>query len=158
MPQPPVVAAVAQPQANIQPVGVPPPEAPSAAQSLATRLLALDPAMTLDQLTGILNILGPDRHTRTVAANLLRLAPQPQRQAPTSASATIPPPPVNPLTGPRIVTPQRRAQPAPQSLPPRSLLDLLSAPSRKRSVPPPLTSTQIILTYLILVLNIADYC
>ena len=140
LPQPPVGAAVAQQHANNQPGVVPPPgvtpppAAPSAAQSLATRLLGLDPTMTLNQLTGILNILAPNRHTRTVAANLLQFAPQPPRTAPPSASAPTLPPLTNPLTGARIVTPQRRAQPAPESAPARSLLDLLSAPSRKRSV------------------------
>ena len=140
LPQPPVIAAVAQPQANSQPAGVPPleatppPAASSTAQSLATRLLGLSPTMTVDQLTRILNILAPNRHIRTVASNLLRMAPQPPRSAPTSASATTRPPPANPLTGPRIVTPQRRVQPASESAPARSLLDLLSAPSRKRLV------------------------
>ena len=137
-PQPPVIAAAAQPPANNQPAEVPqveatpPPVASSAAQSLATRLLTLDPAMTINQLTGILNILAPNRHTRTVAANLLRFAPQQQPAAPTSASVPIQPPPANPLTGPRIVNPQRRAQPVPIAASARSLLDLLGASSRKR--------------------------
>ena len=143
---PPVAVAEVRQQAINQAAGIPPVEAtpPPAvnptAQSLATRLLALDPAMTIEQLTGILDILGPNRHTRTVASNLLRFArPPASRSAPTMASATSrpPPPPTNPLTGPRIVTPQRRAQPAPESTPARSLLDLLSAPSRKRLVLPP---------------------
>ena len=141
LPQPPVAAAEVHQRVNNQAAEVPPLEAtpPPAvnptAQSLATRLLALDPAMTLEQLTGILDILGPNRHTRTVASNLLRFArPPASRSAPMTVSATSHPPPVNPLTGPRIVTPQRRAQPAPDSVPARSLLDLLSTSSRKRSV------------------------
>ena len=165
MPPPPVIAAVAQPQANNQPDEVPPlnatpPPAPqTAAQSLATRLLALDPNMTLEQLTGILNILGPNRHTRTVAANLLNLAPQPMHQPPASASASNHPPPANPLTGARIVTPQRRAQPAPQSAPGRSLLDLLSAPSRKRSPPlPPSSSSSHFVKYIFVKYQILPFC
>ena len=143
---PPVAAAVIQPQLNNQPArtpppGVtPPPAAPSAAQSLASRLIDLSPTMTIDQLTGILDILNPDRHTRTVASTLLRLAqpPPPLRSAPAPASAPNQPPPPNPLTGARIVTPQRRAQPAPQHAPARSLLDVLTAPTCKRSGASPL--------------------
>ena len=133
---PPVAAAVIQPQLNNQPARTPPPGVTaSAAQSLASRLIDLSSTMTIDQLTGILNILNPDRHTRTVASTLLRLAqpPPPLRSAPAPASAPNQPPPPNPLTGARIVTPQRRAQPAPQHAPARSLLDVLTAPTRKRS-------------------------
>ena len=137
---PPVAAAVVPPQVVNQPArapppgGTPPPAAPTAAQSLASRLIALSPTMTVDQLTGILDILNPDRHTRTVASNLLRFAQPPPRSVSAPASAPNPPPPPNPLTGARIVTPQRRAQSAPQSAPVRSLLDVLNAPTRKRPV------------------------
>ena len=85
-PPSPVVNAGAPPQANGQPAGgpapaaIPPVPAPSAAQNLTAQLLSVQPNMTLNQLTGILNILAPDRHMRSVASNLLR------------ASQPLPPP------------------------------------------------------------------
>ena len=132
---------------------IPPASAPSAAQNLTTQLLTVDPSMTLDQLTGILNILAPNRHLRRVASNLLRSSqPVPPHrpaavnahgsaqavsQPPRTAAASAPnPAPSNPLTGPQITIPQRRVQPQSQpqsqgtSL--QDLLDAMGTPSRKR--------------------------
>ena len=146
-PPSPVVNAGAPPQANGQPAGGPAP-APSAAQNLTAQLLSVQPNMTLNQLTGILNILAPDRHMRSVASNLLRSSqPLPPRDAsnalrssqqpppppPPPAAVPNPPPLYNPLTGPRISTPQRRAQPQAQGTSVQDLLDILNAPVRKRS-------------------------
>ena len=159
LPPSPVVNAVAPPQANGQPARVPasgvipPAQAPSAAQNLTAQLLSVQPNMTLTQLTGILNILAPDRHMRSVASNLLRSTqPLPSRSAsnalrssqqsppppPPAAAVPNPPPPTNPLTGPRLSTPQRRAQPRAQGTSVQDLLDILNAPVRKRSVGLPL--------------------
>ena len=132
-------------------VEIPPASAPSTAQNLTAQLLSVQPNMTLDQLTGILNILAPDRHMRSVASNLLRSS-QPSAQPPQAASngsrASLslpqpPPPPAasvpnlaylpNPLTGPRISNPQRRVQPRPQRPLAQDIADILNAPSRKRS-------------------------
>ena len=46
--------------------------APPPAKVIADQILDLQPGMSLGQLTGILNILDPDRHKRTAAANLLK--------------------------------------------------------------------------------------
>ena len=155
-PPPQVLNAVVPPQANQQPArglapaAIPPAPAPSVAQNLTAQLLSVQPNMTLNQLTGILNILAPDRHMRSVASTLLRSSqplPQPPRAAsnasnssqqqppPPLAAASVlnPPPPANPLTGPRISTPQRRAQPAAQGNSMQDLLGILNAPARKRS-------------------------
>ena len=148
LPPSPVVNAAAPPQANGQPARVPasgvipPAPAPSAAQNLTAQLLSVQPNMTLNQLTGILNILAPDRHMRSVASNLLRSTqPAPSRSTSNvlrSSQQPPPPPPTNPLTGPRLSTPQRRAQPRAQGTSVQDLLDILNAPVRKRSVGLPL--------------------
>ena len=153
-PPSPVVNAAAPPQANGQPARVPasgvipPAPAPSAAQNLTAQLLSVQPNMTLNQLTGILNILAPDRHMRSVASNLLRSSqPLPPRDAsnalrlsqqsppppPPAASVPNPPPLSNPLTGPRISSPQRRVQPRAQGTSLQDLIGILNAPVRKRS-------------------------
>ena len=123
---------------------------PSAAQNLTTQLLSVDPNMTINQLTGILNILAPNRHMRSVASNLLRSSqPEPRppaavsnvlgiaqplpRPLPLSAPAPNQAPPSNPLTGARISIPQRRAQPQAQSSSVQDILDAVSTQSRKRS-------------------------
>ena len=123
---------------------------PSAAQNLTTQLLSVDPNMTINQLTGILNILAPNRHMRSVASNLLRSSqPEPRPPAavsnglgiaqplpqplPLSAPAPNQAPPSNPLTGARISIPQRRAQPQAQSSSVQDILDAVSTQSRKRS-------------------------
>ena len=169
-PPSPVVNADAPPQANVQPargpasVVIPPAPAPSAAQNLTAQLLSVQPNMTLNQLTGILNILAPDRHMRSVASNLLRSSqPLPPRDAsnalrssqqsppppPPAASVPNPPPLSNPLTGPRISTPQRRAQPRAQGTSVQDLLGILNAPVRKRSegLPVHIFSTHILRNY-----------
>ena len=148
------VNANAPPQANGQPARdpapaqIPPAPASSAAQNLTAQLLSMQPNMTLTQLTGILDILAPDRHMRSVASNLLRSSqPLPPRDAsnalrssqqpppppPPTAAVPNPPPLYNPLTGPRISTPQRRAQPQAQGTSVQDLLGILNAPVRKRS-------------------------
>ena len=61
---------------------------PSAAQNLTTQLLSVDPNMTINQLTGILNILAPNRHMRSVASNLLRSS-QPEPRPPAAVSNVL---------------------------------------------------------------------
>ena len=145
----PVAVPPAQPASGQAPEVVPPAPAPSAAQNLTTQLLTVDPTMTLDQLTGILNILAPNRHLRSVASNLLRSSqpvpphrpaagngPGPAQavsQPPNPAAASAPnPAPLNPLTGPQITIPQRREQPQSQGTSLQDLLDALGSLSRKR--------------------------
>ena len=123
LPPSPVVNAAAPPQANGQPARVPasgvipPAPAPSAAQNLTAQLLSVQPNMTLNQLTGILNILAPDRHMRSVASNLLRSTqPLPPRNAsnalrlsqqsppaPPRGLCTQPPAPIQPPDGSSFV-------------------------------------------------------
>ena len=145
----PVVVPPAQPASGPAPDIVPPAPAPSAAQNLTAQLLTVDPTMTLEQLTGILNILAPNRHLRSVASNLLRssqpvpphhpaalngpVSAQAVSQPPNPAAASAPnPAPLNPLTGPQITIPQRREQPQSQGTSLQDLLDAWGAPSRKR--------------------------
>ena len=169
-PPSPAVNANAPPQANGQPARgsapapIPPAPASSAAQNLTAQLLSVQPNMTLNQLTGILNILAPDRHMRSVASNLLRASqPVPPPDAsnavrsshqslpppPPAASVPNPPPLSNPLTGPRISSPQRRVQPRAQGTSVQDLIGILNAPVRKRSegLPVNVFSTQILRNY-----------
>ena len=128
----------------------PPASAPSTAQNLTAQLLSVDPNMTLNQLTGILNILAPNRHMRSVASNLLRssqldprapvavsnvlgIAQSLSRPPPLSASVPNQAPLSNPLTGSRITNPQRRVQPQEQKSSVQDILDALGTQSRKRS-------------------------
>ena len=67
---------------------IPPAAAPSAAQNLTAQLLSVDPNMTLNQLTGTLNILAPNRHMRTVASSLLRSS-QPGSRPPAAVSNVL---------------------------------------------------------------------
>ena len=143
--------ATGQPASGPAPALILPPPAPSPAQNLTNQLLSLDPTMTVSQLTGILNILAPNRHMRNVASNLLRSSlPRQQPRPPPPAivldpigpviqppaavaSAPNPAPQVNPLTGPRITNPQRRAQPQSHRTSVQDILQSLDTPSRKRS-------------------------
>ena len=111
----PLVVPPAQPASGPAPDIVPPAPAPSAAQNLTAQLLTVDPTMTLEQLTGILNILAPNRHLRSVASNLLR------------SSQPVPPPPPAALNGPGSV---QAVSPPPTT--PRPLL-----PTQPPSTPSP---------------------
>ena len=120
---------------------------------LVNRLLALQPNMTIDQMTSVLNILHPNRHRNAAAAALRRAPPPPVRAptplvmpAPTTAAIS------RPLTGTQITDPQRRVPVASHIPQPENLLEILNGPSRKRSTHPssiyPLSRIQHNLTYL----------
>ena len=101
---------------------------------LVNRLLALQPNMTLDQMTSVLNILHPDRHRNAAAAAVRRAAPAPIRSpTPLLVPAPTTAPIARPLTGTPIDNPQRRVPVASHHHQPESLLEILNEPSRKRS-------------------------
>ena len=120
---------------------------------LVNRLLALQPNMTLNQMTSVLNILHPNRH-RNAAAAALRRAPLAPIRSPTPVVMPAPTtvPIARPLTGTQINDPQRRVPVASNRPQPESLLEILNRPSRKRSTLPssiyPLSRIHQNLTYL----------
>ena len=100
---------------------------------MVNRLLALQPNMTLDQMTSVLNILHPDRHRNAAAAAVRRTTPAPIRSpTPLLVPAPTTAPIARPLTGTPIDNPQRRVPVASHHHQPESLLEILNEPSRKR--------------------------
>ena len=104
---------------------------------LINRLLALQPNMSLEQMTDVLNILHPTRHRNAATAAVRRAQSAPIRP-PTPLVVPVPTtaPSARPLTGNRITNPQRRVPVASHLHQPESLLEILNGPSRKRSTNP----------------------
>ena len=103
--------AASQPASGPAPVSVPSAPVPSTAQNLTTQLLSMDPTMSVDQLTGILNILAPNRHMRSVASNLLRSSqPATPQPAPATGVNLLGPAQQHshPPPTPRVLCPQPR--------------------------------------------------
>ena len=119
--------------------GLPQTGATTAIERLTSSLLALRPNLTLDQLTNMLDMIAPDRHTNTVAANLMGAAHPSIPPPPTYVPAPPPPRSMNPVAYPRFTRPQRRPAVVPQQPASRSLLDVLRTPALKRSETPPYT-------------------
>ena len=104
---------------------------------LINRLLALQPDMSLEQMTDVLNILHPTRHRNAATAAVRRAQSAPIRP-PTPLVVPVPTtePSARPLTGNRITNPQRRVPVASHLHQPGSLLEILNGPSHKRSTNP----------------------
>ena len=105
---------------------------------LVNRLLALQPNMTLAQMTDVLNILHPDRHRNAAAAALHRASPAPIRPPhPPPVVPTSTADPIDlPFTGTLVNNPQKRVRLADDQPEPMSLLEILNGPSRKKSTQP----------------------
>ena len=73
---------------------------------LINKLMALQPRMTLQQMTDVLNILHPDRHRNAATAALRRASPAPARSTPSVVPAPSAPPPPDPLQVPKSTTPR----------------------------------------------------
>ena len=106
---------------------------------LINRLLALQPNMSLEQMTDVLNILHPARH-RKAATAAVRRAQSATIRPPTPLVVPVPTtaPNARPLTGIQITNPQRRVPAASHLHQPESLLEILNGPSHKRSTLPSL--------------------
>ena len=130
---------------------------------LINRLLALQPHMTLEQMTSVLNILHPLRHRNAATAAVRRAQSVPLRHPTPLVVPARPPTPLvvpaptaalsaRPLTSTQITYPQRRVPVASNQPQPESLLEILNRPSRKRSTLPssiyPLSRIHHNLTYL----------
>ena len=99
---------------------------------LINKVMALQPRMSLQQMTDVLNILHPDRHRNAATAALRRASPAPTRPTPSVVPAPSAPPATRPLTGTQINNPQRSASVTVSHQAPQSLLEILDSPSRKR--------------------------
>ena len=111
---------------------------------LIDRLLALQPNMTMEQMTSVLNILHPQRHRNAATAAVRRAQSAPIRP-PTPLVVPVPTtaPSARPLTGTQITNPQRRVPVASHPPQPQSLLEILNGPSQKRSTYLPLATPSI---------------
>ena len=103
---------------------------------LINKLMALQPRMTLQQMTDVLNILHPDRHRNAATAALRRASPAPAQSPPSVVPAPSSAPTARPLTGNHINNPQRSAPVTVGQQAPKSLLEILNSPSRKRFTHP----------------------
>ena len=98
---------------------------------LINKLMALQPRMTLQQMTTVLNILHPDRHRNAAAAALRRTYPVPVRSTPLVVPASSAAPAAQPLTGTQINVPQKSVPVASLQPEPQSLLEILNGLPRK---------------------------
>ena len=101
-------------------------------RELIDKVMALQPRMTLEQMTDVLNILHPDRHRNAATAALRRASPAPAQSPPSVVPAPSSAPTARPLTGNHINNPQRSAPVTVGQQAPKSLLEILNSPSRKR--------------------------
>ena len=99
---------------------------------MVNRLLALQPNMTLPQMTAVLDILHPDRHRNAATAAVRRSSTPDQSLPPPVVPVSTAPPSTRPLTGTQISNPQRRLPVPSHRSGPESILQILNGPSRKR--------------------------
>ena len=76
---------------------------------LINKVMALQPRMSLQQMTDVLNILHPDRHRNAATAALSRASPARARSTPSVMPAPSATPAAQPLMGNQINNPQRSA-------------------------------------------------
>ena len=98
---------------------------------LINKLMALQPRMTLQQMTDVLNILHPDRHRNAATAALRRASPAPARSTPSVVPAPSAASAAQPLKGNQINNPQRSASVTVRQQAPQCLLEILDSPPRK---------------------------
>ena len=96
---------------------------------LINKLMALQPRITLQQMTAVLNIFHPDRPRNAATAALRRASPAPVRSTPSVVPAPSAAPTARPLTGTQLNNPQRCASVAVRQQAPQSLLEILDSPS-----------------------------
>ena len=73
---------------------------------MVNRLLALQPNMTLEQMTAVLDILHPDRHRNAATAAVHRSSTPDRSIPPAVVPASTAHPTTRPLTGTQIPTPK----------------------------------------------------